>query len=626
MMATPFLAMQTCKMFHCRNRVLPRCLSDIFDMMIIQVAERQSGESYNNWRAIPTEVQALILGLGRCAFNMLNRKQLVFTDGDLQTHSIAREAKSLGLLVLADNTSKDTDRLWMFSHLTLQESLAARYVAVKKATTLTHVVRVVELLGPESDHLRTFWMLLAAQLDTEKADCLINSLLTRTASAKVETQHWEESDDECDEKFDAASQVFPLDMVEPLSAWLNDHESRRLAEELLSERISGRSGARLVERRCKNGRNASTEDFLKELLLIWVDRCPDATLGSLAAALRCMRQDSLAHALTTSTTGEPVPEKSCFHKELTDEQQRTNLHLALLCYAEYNRHHGGVQHPMSSIAEAFQCMTLLFSDYYPPAVFRAYDVAIDVHHACVFNVYILSMDAVNQVMLPVSLQKCTNITVLDMFQLTGHWRQLISIIKSSCTHLRTILLRSCSLGNDSMTSGPDDSQLSCSDQNAAAAEDNHTDCTRAPLLLAEALSNVPRLQKIHIVDCRGISGEHVDMIYKALGNSSCLEELELSQSGFLEHVGILAENLRTAWPMMTELDINNLGGQLQQEKLSDDDVAAFVHGVNAHPSLRSLELAADTSGQPLTLACLRLLSKSSYKSPRSVSYNVTSVV
>lgn len=49
MMATPFLAMQTCKIFHCRQRQLPRCLSDIFEMMIIQLAERYTDEEYTTW-------------------------------------------------------------------------------------------------------------------------------------------------------------------------------------------------------------------------------------------------------------------------------------------------------------------------------------------------------------------------------------------------------------------------------------------------------------------------------------------------------------------------------------------------------------------------------------------------
>eukprot|EP00117_Sycon_ciliatum_P003089 scpid74573/ scgid8032/ Nucleotide-binding oligomerization domain-containing protein 2; Caspase recruitment domain-containing protein 15 len=148
MMATPFLAMQTCKIFHCRKRTLPHCLSDIFEMMTIQIAERHTGESYKNWNAIPARVRSLILDLGKFSFSMLRKQQLIFTDADLEARSIAREAKSLGLLVLADNSSRDKDRLWMFSHLTLQESLAARYVAVHKTTTLAHVVHLVESLGP----------------------------------------------------------------------------------------------------------------------------------------------------------------------------------------------------------------------------------------------------------------------------------------------------------------------------------------------------------------------------------------------------------------------------------------------------------------------------------------------
>eukprot|EP00117_Sycon_ciliatum_P035684 scpid11358/ scgid26998/ len=85
-------------------------------MMIVQVAERHSGESYKDWSAIPTDFRYFILDLGRLEFNMLNKKQplVVFTYSDLSTHAIGRGAKPPGLLMLANNTIREhPDRFWI---------------------------------------------------------------------------------------------------------------------------------------------------------------------------------------------------------------------------------------------------------------------------------------------------------------------------------------------------------------------------------------------------------------------------------------------------------------------------------------------------------------------------------
>ena len=308
MMATPFLAMQTCKMFHCRNRTLPRCLSDIFEMMIVQVAERHTGRSYEKWSEIPADVQALILELGKLSFTMLCRKQLIFTTAELYKYSITREAVSLGLLVLADISSIDKHTLWMFSHLTLQEFLAARYVAVKEATTLARVVHLADVLRPRSSRLRAFWILLAAQLDREEASYVIIYLLGCTKTEESQQHNWEDLEGDSDDAFDTMPQtVFPLDMLMTISSRLNRNEKCRLAEVLLFEYVrGGRNVERYVESRCKNGRSVSGEEFLRTLLLIWLERCPDATLSTLAITLHGMGIDSLAEYVAAPTADGPA--------------------------------------------------------------------------------------------------------------------------------------------------------------------------------------------------------------------------------------------------------------------------------------------------------------------------------
>eukprot|EP00117_Sycon_ciliatum_P005101 scpid27703/ scgid9179/ Nucleotide-binding oligomerization domain-containing protein 2; Caspase recruitment domain-containing protein 15 len=623
MMATPFLAMQTCKIFHCRKRTLPRCLSDIFEMMTIQIAERHTGESYKNWNAIPARVRSLILDLGKFSFSMLRKQQLIFTDADLEARSIAREAKSLGLLVLADNSSRDKDRLWMFSHLTLQESLAARYVAVHKTTTLAHVVRLVESLGPETSHLRTFWMLLTAQLDAEKADCLINGLLTRVKSEERDGQNWDgESEGFADTT--AHTNMFPLDMLEVLSAGLNYEEIHRLSEELLSDQIDGRSGEQFVENRSKYGRSSTGEQFLSTMLLAWVERCPDATPATLATALHDMGKDVLAQSLIADMPDEPMAQKCRrFHNEIS-EGQECNLDLVTLCYAEHCHHHGSDRHPfMSSLASVFQCMQVQVDGNNHPSVVRAYDVAIDVHYASLCKVFIRYLMPDKPVSFPVSLLKCSNITELMISQCTWQWEEIAAVLKSSRAHMKEIIVINCDFTNptDSSTpSQPASIQPPLTAFNGVARTTNAT-CSPA-LMLADALADVRCLEVFDLNGCRGICGEAMHMICMALHGSSRLSTLVLFQSGPPHFVAGLAENLHTAWPQLRELVITDVEEPLQQEWLADDDVTAFLHAVNTHSSLRQLVISAKVREQFLTDATRRLFSRNSYRSSLKANIDV----
>ncbi|XP_065195985.1 uncharacterized protein LOC135827422 [Sycon ciliatum] len=194
MMATPFIAKEVCTQYHCSNRI-PRCIADLFDQMIIQILERKSGNSYKQWSSIPKNIRKLALEIGEFAFSRLVRKQLIFDESDIQQHSLSEDAILLGLLVTDDvSLSREEIRQYRFSHLTVQEYLAALYQVHHKPMTNSRITRLVECLGGESAHMRTFWFLLCAQLETvPQADCLVYALLT-----KEKTTEWDGDMNELD--------------------------------------------------------------------------------------------------------------------------------------------------------------------------------------------------------------------------------------------------------------------------------------------------------------------------------------------------------------------------------------------------------------------------------------------
>ncbi|XP_065194986.1 uncharacterized protein LOC135826286 [Sycon ciliatum] len=586
MMATPFLAMQTCKLFHCRNGTLPRCITDIFDMMIIQVAERHTGEVYASWSEIPSVVRDLFLDLGAVAFFMLERQRLIFTDADLAKHSIATEAKALGLLVLADTTTRDDSKLWMFSHLTMQESLAACYLGVRRATSIGSVVHLVESLGPETEHLRTFWMLLTAQLDAEKADCLLNGLLTRK---QVESRHaLEDSDNEDDDLLhSSAIQGFPLDMLEPLCCDLNDHDVRRLSEELLFEALDGGSGSRLVEKRCKNGRLASNEEFLKTLLLTWVEICPDATRTSVASALNCMGKSDLAATLTASTLVDLPSALPHYHKKIAFVD-RSRLDLSVLCYAEYARHHGNSSdYCTSSIAAALASnwAQIDFGDH--PAIVRAYNLALAQHPSSVHR-FDVDFQPNSPCSLIDGLPQLTAVAELQVSSCTcaWQWEKITSIITSSKHSMKHIFMRRCHLGVTTVPSDPASPQLA-QDTSTGSVSTSRDGGHIPASLLADTLADVPRLQIFVLDECSGFDNDDVQRIFDVLANSHHLIELRISANLQSHYLPTLTCNLSSKWNALQELQVTlSVVDPLAAEQLS-----MLLHVVSEHKSLITLRLS-----------------------------------
>ncbi|XP_065189091.1 nucleotide-binding oligomerization domain-containing protein 2-like [Sycon ciliatum] len=182
MMATPFMAQEVCVQYHF-GLDAPQCMTDMFEQMIIQIINRKYSRSYKQWNEVPVEAQLLVMEIGQFAFNMLAEKRMIFNDADLQKQSLTERALKLGLLVSGEEClSRNVVKQHRFSHLTTQEYLAAIYLARHPTRNMMNsfrIIQLVEILGAETAHLRTFWTMLCAQLSTAQAECLVNSLLTR---------------------------------------------------------------------------------------------------------------------------------------------------------------------------------------------------------------------------------------------------------------------------------------------------------------------------------------------------------------------------------------------------------------------------------------------------------------
>ena len=130
-----------------------------------------------------------MIGLGKVAFQGLQKKQLYFTDGELVTAGMPLEALELGLLVKSESTNFWKRDEYTFSHLAVQEFLAALYVSSKVPQTDADMAMLGESVRFGDGHLTTFWLFLAGLLEGRLIEALLSQALSDMSGHRLDL-HW----------------------------------------------------------------------------------------------------------------------------------------------------------------------------------------------------------------------------------------------------------------------------------------------------------------------------------------------------------------------------------------------------------------------------------------------------
>ena len=254
-MCTPYFVTAICDLLKWRDKI-PKCISDIFELMVLRSAESRDGIFYEKWEHLPVSFRQNVLELGRFAYRMLVEQRLVYNVDDLVRCGISEEAKLLGFLVACESDVSDdgsvSERQWRFSHPALQEYFAALFVALSSHMFPGKVVRLVEVLGPRSGHLSTFWQLLAGHLDHDFVNSLLHGML--------EVEQCPKSEDV--ESVLLSFRTIPVEIENALCEVLSRANMEGLAEELLSGKVEG-TGVVAVENELDQRCKSSNKDFLK---------------------------------------------------------------------------------------------------------------------------------------------------------------------------------------------------------------------------------------------------------------------------------------------------------------------------------------------------------------------------
>ena len=189
MMTVPFCARLTCDLF-CKTATLPQCMTEVFERVTLGILQSSAPEfesAFGTLKTAPQEMQDELAMLAEFAFDMLKRRKLVFGADKLQKANV-NKGITPGFFVSTDTQNAQGFEQFRFSHVSLQEFLAALHLAWLNLTPAQATMRLVEL-GTFDGQYNTFWQfvsgLVATDVAIELAESFLNFNVKPTASTST---------------------------------------------------------------------------------------------------------------------------------------------------------------------------------------------------------------------------------------------------------------------------------------------------------------------------------------------------------------------------------------------------------------------------------------------------------
>ena len=183
-MQIPVNAANVCELYRSGVTTIPTTMSGITSAVIRQVIQHNEKKKVEHLDVAESleDINPILLDpvkeLQAFAFKMLVDKVMVFEKRHFDQCQLSKEARLLGFLVACDYDSPDAIPQFVFTHLSIHESLSARHVA-SSITQADDAGWMVEMLGSLTGHLNTFWRFLAAELNAAGVDSLISGLIAK---------------------------------------------------------------------------------------------------------------------------------------------------------------------------------------------------------------------------------------------------------------------------------------------------------------------------------------------------------------------------------------------------------------------------------------------------------------
>ena len=469
MMRTPFLAEGVCKLYRC-NKTVPDTLGPLFNSLILNVLQQQQQKAikdqqqYRNWGSVPDHIKDVVAELGCFAFQMLIRKRVVFTEDDFTMFQVSSAARSLGFLVACDKAVHETGDQWRFSHLSMQEAIAARFYARTCKPTAADVRLLVNNIGSMPGALSTFGIFLATELDSECVEALLHSILFAKPMEMTGAQ---------DHRIVHFLCVIRDDMIlwaDHLATVLQLDDAETLAEEILSGKIGMASSAsEVVMAAMDPAVKVTSKEFLRTLLSLWLRHTPSANtqmlydyIGRFAQglAVRCFSatpQCQTDPGTSSSTAMQSAATNSSSPSQLnTAESRGYRLVFACRVFSAHASTDYFQAKSISSLQEVLQESGLDFDDVLLTAAdCQSISTVMHHYHQCITRVSLndCAIGDDGYQCLSAGLTLLNSVTDIDLHgnlltdRQAGHIATLIKTNASSLDHLFTDGNAFTSLGN-----------------------------------------------------------------------------------------------------------------------------------------------------------------------------------
>ena len=180
LMHAPLFCLLVCDLFK-ETGDLPSRRTDIFEKIVAAILQRYAKARgikvpFKTVAHAPASLRALIMSLGKLAFDGLQEEQLYFTDVKLEEAGVVTEALQLGFMMKCESTEFWKRDEYTFSHLTMQEFLAALYASSEASRRGGELGKLAVQVKFKDSHLDTFWVFLAGLLDGDTTEAVISRL------------------------------------------------------------------------------------------------------------------------------------------------------------------------------------------------------------------------------------------------------------------------------------------------------------------------------------------------------------------------------------------------------------------------------------------------------------------
>ena len=285
LLSTPFIAALSCVQYH-NECTISKCATTVLEKMLVRLLGKQNRVSCSRYRELPGCAGDVLNELSAFAFKHFVKRKFLLDEYDVHKSKLSERCLKLGVLVACDKTLPYA-RIgqYRFSHLVLQEHLAAYHATSKLVKSERDVKELMYLIGIKDMKTWTFWKFTIAfmrgALTTaaflHMKDVYLGDL---TYSLKNMLSLLRKGDDDLaassrppSSLYDWDDHLFP-DIARMLCSCLQHHELRVLANDLLEDECGADMGNCVVDSLLPEDREPTDELYLETLLSVWKDNVP----------------------------------------------------------------------------------------------------------------------------------------------------------------------------------------------------------------------------------------------------------------------------------------------------------------------------------------------------------------